>query len=196
MLIKWGYPMSIIYFVRHAERNTSIKTDETAPLTDKGFRDANQLKYFFSDKNIQSIYSSPYQRTIDTIEPTALYLGLSINLINEFHERRIGAWIEDFPIYAEQQWRDFNYKRQNGESLSEVGKRLLDSYQKLEESLNDNVIICGHGTAFAVLFHHLTDGKFGFEEWKRMKMPDLYSYEVGSNQLKNISFSIGYQNDK
>ncbi|TDL94299.1 histidine phosphatase family protein [Macrococcus brunensis] len=183
--------MCIVYFVRHAKRDTSIQTDETAPLTDKGLRDADQLKYFFSDKNIQTIYSSPYKRTIDTIEPTALSLDLSINIIDEFHERKIGAWIDDFPIFAEQQWKDFNYKRQNGESLDEVGERLLDSYQKLEQELNSDVIICGHGTAFAVLFHHLTDGEFGFEEWKQMKMPDLYSYEVGSKELKNLNFSEG-----
>ncbi|TDM05223.1 histidine phosphatase family protein [Macrococcus lamae] len=181
--------MSIIYFVRHAERDVSIKTDETAPLTAKGHEDADKIKNFFTDKNIQAIYSSPYQRTIHTIEPTAFFLDLPINLIDNFHERKIGSWIDDFNVYAEQQWKDFDYKRQDGESLNDVYNRLISSYNRIEKELAGNTIICGHGTAFAILFHHLTDKQFGYQQWSSMKMPDIYSYDVETKELRNVQYS-------
>lgn len=178
--------MSIIYFVRHAERDTTIQEDKLAPLTTDGHRDADELKRFFKDKNIQAIYSSPYQRTVHTIELTALSLDLPINLINDLRERKIGSWIQDFPLYSKQQWKDFDYKRENGESLNDVAKRLLIAYEQIISNIDGNIIICGHGTAFAVLFHHLTDGYFGYEEWKQMKMPEIFLYDISDNKLKKL----------
>ncbi|ULG71987.1 histidine phosphatase family protein [Macrococcus brunensis] len=180
--------MSVIYFVRHAERDTTIQENKSAPLTTNGHKKAHELKHFFHDKNIQAIYSSPYQRTVHTIEPTALSLGLTINLINDLRERKIGSWIHDFSHYSKQQWQDFDYKRENGESLNEVVKRLLIAYKEITNSIEGDIIVCGHGTAFAVLFHHLTDGDFGYEEWKQMRMPEVFSYDVSDKQLKKIKF--------
>lgn len=180
--------MSKIYFVRHAERDTSIQTDREAPLTVRGYKDAEILKYFFIDKDISTIYSSPYLRTIETIKPTANMLNLPIQQVDEFHERRIGSWIDDFSYFSEQQWKDFDYKRLNGESLNEVADRLLIAYKEIINNIKGDIIICGHGTALAVLFHHLTNGEFGFREWKRIKMPDLYSYEIENKALKNIKY--------
>lgn len=180
--------MSIIYFVRHAERDTSIQTDQEAPLTLKGYKDAENLKYFFTEKDINTIYSSPYFRTIETIRPTANKLNLPIQQVDDLHERKIGAWINDFPSYSKQQWEDFDYKRLNGESLNEVADRLLIAYKEIINNVEGNIIICGHGTALAILFHHLTNGEFGFKEWKRMKMPDLFSYEIENKTLKNIKY--------
>ncbi len=180
--------MAIIYFVRHAERDTAIHTDQEAPLTVKGYEDAEKLKYFFREKDINTIYSSPYLRTIETIKPTADKLNLSIQQVDDLHERKIGSWIDDFPRYSKQQWEDFDYKRLNGESLNEVAERLLIAYKEITNNIEDDIIICGHGTALAVLFHHLTDGEFGFEEWIRMTMPDLYSYEIENKTLKSIKY--------
>ncbi|UTH13873.1 histidine phosphatase family protein [Macrococcus equipercicus] len=180
--------MSIVYFVRHAERDITIQEDETAPLTINGKKDANELKHFFADKNIKAIYSSPYQRTVHTIEPTASFLNLDINLINDLHERKIGSWIDDFSFFSEQQWKDFDYKRLNGESLNEVAERLLVAYREITNNIEGDIIICGHGTAFAVLFHHLTEGEFGFDEWQRMKMPDIYRYKIENKKLKKIKY--------
>jgi len=180
--------LSIIYFVRHAERDTTIHEDDSAPLTAKGHNDTLELKNFFHDKNIRAIYSSPYLRTIETIKLTADKLNLPIQQVDNLHERKIGSWIDDFPCYSKQQWEDFDYKRVNGESLKEVAERLLNSYEEITNNIESDIIICGHGTALAVLFHHLTDGEFGFEEWKRMTMPDLYSYEIENKTLKNIKY--------
>lgn len=180
--------MSMIYFVRHAERDTTIHKDQEAPLTVKGYEDAEKLKYFFTEKDINTIYSSPYLRTIETIRPTADKLNLPIQQVDDLHERNIGSWIDDFHRYSKKQWEDFDYKRLNGESLNEVAERLLIAYKEITNNIEDDIIICGHGTAFAVLFHHLTDGEFGFEEWKRMTMPDLYSYEIENKTLKNIKY--------
>jgi Fructose-2,6-bisphosphatase len=67
-----------IYFVRHSIRDFTYQQDATARLTQEGIRLSHQLKTFFLDKNITYIYSSPYTRAIQTIQPTAHLLQLPI----------------------------------------------------------------------------------------------------------------------
>lgn len=179
--------MTIIYFVRHAERDISIRVDKEAPLTLKGHQDAQALKYFFKNKNIHHLYSSPYIRAMDTIQPTAAFLNQPIKIINDFYERKIGAWIDDFSEFAELQWQNFDYKRENGESLNEVSKRMIQAFENIIEDLSGNTIMCGHGTALAVLFYHLSEKTFGYDDWLDMRMPEIYSYNLHNKKLKKLT---------
>lgn len=84
--------MKQIYFVRHSIRDTSV-THEEAPLTREGHRLAKNLSSYFIDEEIQHIFSSPFQRTIDTIRPTATSLGLPIIEKQALRERKTGSWL-------------------------------------------------------------------------------------------------------
>lgn len=75
-----------IYFVRHAERNTNIKDDYNAPLTEKGQLQSQNLIEIFKNEEIDAIYSSPYKRAIDTILPISKYLNLKIKLLDGLKE--------------------------------------------------------------------------------------------------------------
>lgn len=166
--------MKQIYFVRHSIRDTSV-THEEAPLTREGHRLAKNLSSYFIDKEIQHIFSSPFQRTIDTIRPTATSLGLSIIEKQALRERKTGSWLETgFDLYAKRQWADFDYKMEQGESLREVKERILPVFQEILTNHAGHSIICGHGTAFSVLFHELTHQHFGYQQFMKLQMPDIY----------------------
>ncbi|WP_201277860.1 histidine phosphatase family protein [Mammaliicoccus sciuri] len=174
-----------IYFVRHSIRDIRIKEDESALLTELGKQYAMQMSEFFQYKNIHHILSSPYKRTIDTIKPTAEQLNLKIKEIEPFKERIIGEWVENFDEFSLRQWSQTDYKLPNGESLEDVRNRIVPSYQKVLSHYEGNLIITGHGTALAVLFNELT-GSFTYEDWKNMKMPDIYQLDY--DHQNNISF--------
>ncbi|WP_414050321.1 hypothetical protein [Macrococcus animalis] len=70
-----------------------------------------------------------------------------------------------------------------GESLNDVLGRNVPAFEILVEMSEGDIIICGHGTSFSVLFNHLTDGVFGYDEFLEMKMPDVFEYEIGSNNI-------------
>ncbi|MHD0382068.1 histidine phosphatase family protein [Staphylococcus simulans] len=176
-----------IYFVRHSLRDNSVKEDVIAPLTKEGLNKAEALASFFDDKNIEQIYASPYRRVIETVLPTAKRLKLLINKDEGLRERKIGRWVEDFYEFAEKQWRDFDYKLENGESLNEVQDRIVQAYHRIIENNEvQTLLICGHGTAMSLLFNHLTNGEFDYADFLQMKMPSIYSYETKTQALTHI----------
>ncbi|MGK0575964.1 histidine phosphatase family protein [Macrococcus capreoli] len=175
--------MKQIYFIRHSIRDISYKHDESAPLTEQGVELANKLVNLFKDKEITNIFSSPFKRAIDTVQPIADYKEMDVEIIDDFYERTVGDWIDNFSEFAERQWKDFDYKLEDGESLNEVKKRILPAFESIVEKCDGNIIICGHGTSFSVLFNHLTDGAFGYEEFCEMKMPDVFEYVVGDKVI-------------
>lgn len=175
--------MRKIYFIRHSIRDIRFKHDESAPLTEEGILLANGLVDVFKDKEISSIFSSPFKRAIDTVQPIANDKSIKVEIVHDFYERTVGDWIDNFSEFAEQQWSDFDYKLKNGESLNDVKIRIVLAFEKLVENSEGDIIICGHGTSFSVLFNHLTYGAFGYVEFLEMKMPDVFEYLIGSNKI-------------
>lgn len=175
--------MKKIYFVRHSIRDFTNKEDRLVPLTNEGLCSAENLKSFFIDKNISNIYSSPYTRAMQTIEPTAKMIGTNMILEENLRERTVGRWVDDFSEFSTNQWRDFNFKLANGESLNEVQCRMTLLYNDILTQNQSNIIISGHGTSLAVLFNEILGGRFGLDEFTKMKMPDIYCAEYKKNTL-------------
>ena len=67
-----------IYLVRHMEKQRDGSKDPQ--LTEKGWNQAKKLRDALTDKGVQVIYSSDYQRTKQTAEPLAKALGLDVKL--------------------------------------------------------------------------------------------------------------------
>lgn len=175
--------MAKVYFIRHSIRDISYKHDESAPLTEDGVRLAQDLVEIFKDKEITHVYSSPFKRALDTVTPIAENKGLKIKIVHNFYERTVGDWIDNFLEFAQRQWKDFDYKLENGESLNEVKQRIVPAFEDLINRSEGDLIICGHGTSLSVLFNHLTDGTFGYEDFCEMNMPDVFVYEIGGTTL-------------
>ena len=54
------------YFIRHAEKADSSKNPD---LSEKGIERAQQWKALFSEINFDSVYSTDFNRTLQTIQP-------------------------------------------------------------------------------------------------------------------------------
>ena len=150
--------MNNVYFVRHAKPDFNIKDELLRPLNKEGISDSKKVTEFLKDKNITKIYSSPYKRSIDTINDFASSVNMDISLIEDFRERKISnEWIEDFNGFAKMQWNDFNYRLEDGESLKEVQDRNIRELHKiLNENNNENIVIGTHGTALSTILNYFT----------------------------------------
>lgn len=83
LLISCGQKNDIttFYLVRHAEkaeRNTMLNKDENPPLTEKGKARANRLRELLGQQEIASIYSTSYNRNMNTVKPLADAKNISI----------------------------------------------------------------------------------------------------------------------
>ncbi len=79
-----------LYFLRHSQTDYNLEHrhdhEGKATLTDLGKSRAETLIEIFADKSISHIYSSPLQRCIDTISPTAQKLGKEIKTDERLRE--------------------------------------------------------------------------------------------------------------
>lgn len=146
-----------IYLLRHCEPELPKgipvcigKTD--IPLSKIGRSQANVLKEYFSNVEINTIFSSPLTRAKETAKIIADQ-KLKIIVKNDFSEFDIGKWDgmsfaeikEKYPKeYLERGENLENYIVEGGESMAHCRRRTLTAlYQTIDES-NGNILIAAH----------------------------------------------------
>ena len=177
-----------IYFVRHAQSDSKVKEDATRPLTAKGTNDAKRVAEMLKDLDIHKIFSSPYQRTMATVKDLAEALRQEIVAVDDFRERRVGEWVEDFPAFSRQQWTDFAYKLVDGESLAETQARNISAlHAVLRDNEGMNLVIGTHGTAMSTVINYY-DPAYGFEQFWGIvgKMPYILHLQFQGIELLNM----------
>lgn len=180
--------MTTLYFVRHSEvEYRNDVEDSKRQLSNKGQLDVANLIKYFESKQIDEVISSPYKRAIQTVEGVSKRIGRTIKLYDELRERKIAdGHIEDFHSFVLSQWDDFNFKLENGESLNETKERAVYRINKIVEEYNGKCVVIGtHGTILVTILNHLNKD-FGYEEWKTMKMPEIYEVEFENEVCKSI----------
>ena len=162
--------MTTVYFVRHAEPNFKNHDDLARELTEKGLNDRKLVTEFLMDKDIDVVLSSPYKRSVDTVQDFAERKGLDITIVESFRERKIDSvWIEDFHAFSKKQWEDFNYKLSGGESLRETQNRNIMALSEVLEQHRDKKIVVGsHGTALSTIIQYF-DNSFGYSDFEKIR---------------------------
>lgn len=177
-----------VYFVRHAQPDISIRDDLTRPLTKKGLEDTKKVTKALIDKNISSVYSSPYKRAADTVRDFVDTVKLDIIMDDNFCERRVGEWVEDYKSYSQKQWEDFDFKLQDGESLREVQKRNINMLlQVIKDNMGKNIVIGTHGTALSTIINYFKPSFGHADFWGIIdKMPYILCFRFNGLDLEYI----------
>ncbi len=162
--------MTTIYLIRHAQPDFSVHNDMERPLTAEGRESCRWVTSYLQKKQVHWIFSSPYRRAVDTVQPFADEMGLTIQTVYELRERGVdSAWIENFDEFVHCQWKDFEYKRKGGESLREVQDRCIQALEAiLEKHRDSNIVIGSHGTAISVMLHYY-DNSYGVEQFNLIR---------------------------
>ena len=180
--------MTEIYFIRHAESDNSVYDDYSRPLTEKGMRDRILVTKFLNSKRIDAVFSSPYKRAIDTVKDFAGKNHLKIQFIDEFKERHVGRWVDNFTDFSKKQWNDFHYKLNEGESLQEVQSRNINALKRiLTDYEGKNIVIGTHGTALSTIINYFNPS-FGYTDFWNIvdKMPYILHFRFNGMELEYI----------
>ena len=81
----------MLLLVRHASagsRDEWTQDDRERPLDDRGRKQALELVERLRPHRLEAIYSSPYRRCVETVEPLAQEHGLEVELRAELGEDR------------------------------------------------------------------------------------------------------------
>ena len=170
------------YFIRHAHSNYT--PDEiNRPLSDKGQESLAQLE-FLADKPITAIYSSPYQRAIQTVEPLAQSLKLAIQTDKRLIERKLSSQAiadQDFEQCLMQLWSQPAFSLVDGESNQQAQQRALALLHELESKhQNEEIIISSHGNLICILLSAF-DSSIDYDFWRSLSMPDVLVLDKNGN---------------
>jgi 2,3-bisphosphoglycerate-dependent phosphoglycerate mutase len=167
-----------VVLVRHALSipPTADGPDElTRPLADGGLQQALELVEILATLSPAAVWSSPYRRAIQTVEPTAQALSLPVRTRWELREWDDGlSYTDDWEPHYARSWADPSYARPEGESLNQLTVRAVTAVQALAHDNRGRLVIAAsHGTFIS----HALSG-FGVRAdwtfWQRMPMPAIY----------------------
>ena len=154
-------------------------------------------------KNIDVIYSSHYVRAMCTAKYIAENNNIKLNVDERLGERKFGVNdISELPSdFFEEQFRNWDYKLEKGESANEVSKRMNEVLLEIINNNKDKTIaIVSHGTAISAMLKTWCNILLN-EETKLIELyfndklvfdgnwncPELFELEFDNNNLISIS---------
>lgn len=176
-----------IILIRHGKASMA-GTDSKRELDQDGIIQADSLNKKLVRLGFTNtvIYSSPFKRALQTIEPfISQNKGLEIDIRNELEEIHIpkDSKLSKHEI-IEKMWSDQNFKI--GEGISQknhfnmIENFLNEIFDKFKNE-NKDIIIITHGNLIGILLKFFFKINFGFIEWKKMTMPDIYLLKFDKN---------------
>ncbi len=121
----------------------------------------------FKNIHIDAAFSSPYLRSVKTIEKTAEMHGLKIHTDMRLRERGKGNNGNNMEMFR-RRWSDFDYHEDGGESLRSVQARNISALFDILDAYSDKSIMIGtHGTALSTILNYF-DADFGCADFLRI----------------------------
>ncbi len=168
-----------VFLIRHCQSSGQAPT---ASLTTLGQQQARDLSPILVRLSIGSVYSSPYKRAKDTIQPFAKKTGLGIHFLDAFAERVLAPTDQpDWLDHIRKSFDDPAYALPGGESLNNCAARMRSGLEIACAQSKGNLAVVSHGNAIAALLMQLTSG-FGFEDWRGMQNPDIFRLSFHENK--------------
>ncbi|MGD2158203.1 MAG: histidine phosphatase family protein [Anaerolineales bacterium] len=162
-----------LIFVRHAHADWI--PNENRPLSTRGAQDATHVAEILSNISIQRVFSSPYRRAYQTVEPLSELKNLDITIDERLRERDLGSWeAKSFQDAVHRTWDDFDFSFRDGETNHDTQARGIAAVQQIiTGGYNGPIVISTHGNLLALIlnyFHPHVDYTF----WRALTMPDIY----------------------
>ena len=211
--------MTIVYISRHSQPFRKLlgeyKVSEIEQIRNEknllsvdGEKYAEQMSNLPELLKVEILYSSHYVRAMSTAKYISEKNNIILNVDERLGERRFGVNnISELPsTFFEDQFRNWDYKLTNGESVNEVSKRMNEALSEiLDVNRDKKIAIISHGTAISAMLKKWCNIKLN-EETKLVeiyfnnklvfdgnwKCPELFKLEFDDNNnlisIKNIKF--------
>jgi broad specificity phosphatase PhoE len=158
------------YILRHAEKergdfhNPQLRHQDQ-PVSAKGRQDAQKLVPVFTDKSIETVYVSAYQRTWQTASCVAEHLKLTPVVdarLNEIDNGLVDEMTEhEFEQAYPEVWKAYmaqtaDFRFPGGESGADVQGRVKDFFdEKLLQHRDGNILIVSHDGLIRQMMCHV-----------------------------------------
>ena len=190
-----------VLLVRHAEPVAPYspgweERDDERPLTEEGRQAAEQLADELEPYVITSVYSSPYQRAIETVTPTAQRRELEVHILPDLRERRLTPTsTPDWDDHLQRSWADPDYALEGAESGRQAQRRAIALLDLLRTRHMDGgrLLVGSHGNLISLILQTFEPGvDHAFHQ--AMPMPAIYHLEhdgIGWRVMGGHGFTAG-----
>jgi 2,3-bisphosphoglycerate-dependent phosphoglycerate mutase len=153
-------PLDVL-LIRHAESvppGTPGYADDDRPLTDAGRTAAAELAYELEGFELTAMYSSPYARALETLEPLATLRRLDVHRLVDLRERRLSLEMHDgWRETLERSWADPDFALPGAESGRAAQRRAIGALDLLRMRHPDGgrIVLGSHGNLISLLLQAL-----------------------------------------
>lgn len=186
--------MTIIYLVRHAQCVGNVEKRLTGwhdyDLTKEGENQAKSLAKHLKNIKFDTIYASPFKRTINTVKIIADKNNLKINTCKNLSEMNFGSydgytWEEvdkiDSTIMHNSKKEIMGIPEQ--ETTKHVQDRMMKTMQKIaEENKGKIILVCSHGISIEAFLRRIDNIPFNKESKK---------YSQGNTSINIVEYCDG-----
>jgi 2,3-bisphosphoglycerate-dependent phosphoglycerate mutase len=153
------------------------------PLSVQGFVDAIRLADLMEGYPIDTIFTSPYTRARQTVEPLAERLGSPLSTELDLRERDLGDGpFEDFLQAVAAVWQNPTFAHPGGESNLAAQQRGVAVVERLKKAHpGDQIVLATHGNLMALILQHY-EPSINFEFWKALTLPDIYTLDFRESE--------------
>jgi len=182
LLIRHAKPVDFERVPGHVHRDGRRSEWNDRPLSPQGIHDAKELVATLATESPIAIYSSPYMRARQTVEPLAKHLGIAIEIVDDLRERLLAPNLnDDWQIQMRRVWQDFAVALPGGESSRQAQHRVLRVLDELQtRHATRTIVVASHGNLIALALHAMANG-IDHDFWKAMPLPAVYSLERAAN---------------
>ncbi len=176
--------------IRHAESPFIFGEERTRKLSKDGEIEAGKVAKIMLSEKIDAIVSSPFARSIQTIEEIATTQNLEIKLYEELRERMIKGnyslpWEEVEPA-IKRSFEDKDYCLSGGETTRQAQERAVPIIKQLLKEYEGKSIVLGtHGNIMTIIMNYF-DGKYGYDFWASTSKPDIYKLVFSDGKLIEV----------
>lgn len=181
---------TVIYMVRHGD-SPKIGNERTRGLTDKGHIDAQIVTGILKNKEIDAVISSPYKRSILTVEKLAHQIGQEVLVFEDLKERVFSSddnRVSDMELIPllEKSFMDPNYSLEGGESNVECQNRAIKVIKELLTTYKDKSVVIGtHGAVMTLMMAYF-DKYFDLNFLHSTSKPDIYRMDFNGDDLVSV----------
>ncbi|MGM0852755.1 MAG: histidine phosphatase family protein [Bacillota bacterium] len=181
---------TFIYKVRHGD-SPKEGNERTRGLTEKGLLDAQRVTAILKDEEIDAVISSPYLRSILTVEKAGQQIGQEVSVVEDLKERifsskgtRVSE--EELGPLLEKSFLEPNFALKGGESNVECQERAINVLKELLNTYRGKKVVVGTHGAIMTLMMEYYDSQFDLKFLHSTSKPDIYRMEFNGQELVNV----------
>ncbi|WP_409292901.1 histidine phosphatase family protein [Peribacillus sp. SCS-37] len=177
-----------IYMVRHGESPKSEGNERTRGLTKKGKRDTCRVTDILQAEGVNVIVSSPYSRSILTLQELAKRLGQEVQINENLKEKVFSAEEQRLPDknlipLLKKSFLNPTFALKGGESNIDCQRRAIDVLTDvIKKHQGEKIAIGTHGAVMTLMMGYY-DSRFDLKFLHQTSKPDIYRLEFSGFEL-------------